>query len=95
MKNIIVANYQDNDHRNNDLKKYQHIAGLKKFMDAQVQNSLELDWNKSDIWVVTNFDYYNDNAVIHNIKLNERCLTGSKMFAVLKLLEDKILNETA
>ena len=75
MKNFIVANRNDNS------KRYKK-ENVELLLNAQIDNSIELGWNKKDIILISNFDY--DFLGVKAIKtdLNEFCWTGSKMFAL-------------
>jgi len=75
MKNFIVANRNDNSNRYKKEK-------VELLLNAQIDNSIELGWDKKDIILISNFDY--DFLGVKAIKtnLNEFCWTGSKMFAL-------------
>jgi len=55
---------------------------------AQIENSLDVGWRSKDIIVLSNFDFYYRGVKTYDVRLNEFCLTGSKMFG-LKWLFDK------
>lgn len=77
MKNFMVANKQENSNR----YKKENIEILLK---AQIENSLELGWNKEDIIILSNFDFQFMGVQSINISehMNNSCLTGSKMFGL-------------
>lgn len=81
MKNLIVGNMQEKSKR---YKKSQ----LETILKAQIENSLELEWKIDDILLLTNFEFeFNGvKAIVSN--LNDFCLTGSKMFAILHCFKE-------
>lgn len=76
MKNLLVANVQNDNHPRYSKHKFS-IA-----LQAQIENSLNLGWKKNDIIILSNFDfeYMGVKAIV--IGLNDFCFTGSKMFAI-------------
>lgn len=76
MKNLVVANLQP-DGKTGE-------AALRRYVDAQIENSLALGWKQEDLVVVTNMDCDQQVTVIR-AELNQSCLTGSKMFALDQL----------
>lgn len=80
MLNFMTANLQPQVKRFR--AKYSQ-AQLERLLQAQIENSLELNWDCSNIVIVTNFPfYYKGVTAIHVNDLNTFCLTGSKMFAL-------------
>ena len=75
MKNLMVANKQENSNR------YKR-ENIERLLKAQIENSLELGWKLEDITVLANFDfeYMGIKSIIAD--LNESCLTGSKIFGL-------------
>lgn len=65
---------------------------LRKMLDAQIENSLALGWTPKDIVIVTNLDL-DAPATMIRAPLNERCLTGSKMFALHHLFTLGLIQE--
>ena len=86
MKNVIVCNII-----NPSLREF-----YENYIKAQIENSFFSGWSESDIILVANFaySYMGVNSVNMNLDC-DYCLTGSKSFAVLKLLESGVLNEIA
>lgn len=76
----MVANLSEKN------KKYSKEA-LSTLLDAQVENSLELGWNPKDIIIASNFDYSFNGVKSTEVKLNDFCFTGSKIFALKWLFE--------
>ena len=79
MKNFMVVNVQDNGRWPK--------GPLELMTHAQIDNSLELGWDKKDIIIMSNFkiDYMGVKSTMTD--LNDHCLTGSKMFGVRELLK--------
>jgi len=90
VKNVIVGNFNDN--KTNSVKVYQKDR-LIKDMSVQIENSLELGWNRRDIWVITNFPFVHKGIGSIQFILNEDCLTGSKMFAMRELFRHGMVND--
>jgi len=84
MKNVIVANYRDS--KKGSAKRYPKEA-LETELKAQIDNSLELGWDPKDLWVVTNFSFCHNGIGSFSLPLNEKCLTGSKSFAMRELFK--------
>jgi len=86
MKNIIVCN----------LKQENHLDHYKRYIHAQIDNSLRLGWEKEDIIFATNFPYsYRDiDSVVFDLDC-DFCMTGSKVFAMVKLFDAGLINENA
>jgi len=80
MKNVMVANLR---------KKSKNPASrLHTLMKAQIDNSLQHGWLQKDIILLTNFEFSHNGVVAIPIKLNDFCLTGSKVFGVKWLMEN-------
>lgn len=81
MKNLFSANIVDTNKRSREIK---------TLLKAQVHNSLDLGWDAKDIIVISNFDF--EHMGVHAIKtnLNEKCLTGTKLFAMNYVFENKL-----
>jgi hypothetical protein len=86
MKNLLVANKQKN-------KRYRR-ENIEILVNAQIENSIDLGWKPEDIILISNFDFEFKTVRAINVDLNEFCLTGSKLFALKWLLENKEINET-
>jgi hypothetical protein len=82
MKNIIVANH--NPSKSNSAKSY-NLDHLKKNVIVQIENSLQLGWDKKDLWIITNFPFIYNHIGAIQLNLNTNCLTGSKIFAMREL----------
>lgn len=79
MKNVMVANYNPNGSWAKDT--------LERYTKAQIDNSLRLGWLPTDIVLLSNFPFSYRNVVARELKLNNFCFTGSKMFAIHNLLQ--------
>jgi hypothetical protein len=79
MKNVMVANFTKHS-------KFQ-MEGFNTLLKAQIENSLELNWNPEDIFLISNFDFEHQGIKSRNANLNKHCLTGSKMFGVQWLMQ--------
>ena len=80
MKNVMVANLQ---------KKSKNPADrLLSLIKAQIDNSIQFGWKPSDIILLTNFEFNYNAVTAIPIKLNDFCLTGSKVFGVKWLMEN-------
>jgi len=86
MKNIIVCNLKNNN----------HLDHYKRYIHAQIDNSLLLGWEKKDIIFASNFPYSYEGirSVVFDLDCNF-CLTGSKVFAMVKLFEAGLINENS
>lgn len=73
MKNLIAVNFPKNS------KKTQELELITK---VQIENSLELGWNKKDLIVISNEDFEFMEVKSKKIEMNKKCLTGSKMYAI-------------
>ncbi len=85
MKNFIIANQS---HKNR--YKFENIEILIK---AQIENSLDLGWQINDIILLANFDYEFMGVKSTNIPLNNKCLTGSKMFGMKYLFDNDMVDD--
>jgi len=81
MKNFIVANRNDNSPRYKKEK-------IEILVQAQIDNSIELGWDKKNIILIANFDYEFMGVKTLKTNLNEFCWTGSKMFALQWYLDN-------
>lgn len=83
MINLMVANAN----RKNSRYTFEKITTL---LNAQIENSIECGWIPENIFILANFDYAFMNVLTINISgLPDTCLTGSKMFGLKWLIENK------
>ena len=84
MKNLMVANCQ---------KKGRYAKeNIERYVKAQIENSISLGWKPKDIILITNFSFKFMGVRATKIKLNKKCLTGSKMWAlkyIFSLIDDE------
>jgi hypothetical protein len=85
MKNLLIANLSSSNRYKGDR--------IKTLINAQIENSLELGWNASDIILISNFDYNFMGVKSTKTNLNKKCLTGSKMFGLKFLLDLNLVND--
>ena len=88
MKRLMVANRQFGSR-----SRYAH-DNFELILTAQIHNMLDLGWDRKDIILLTNFKFkcMGVNATI--IKLNDFCLSGSKMWATKWLFDNNQVKET-
>jgi len=86
MKNIIVCN----------LKNENYLDHYRKYIHGQIDNSLRLGWKEEDIIFATNFpySYRGINSIVFDLDC-DFCMTGSKVFAMVKLFEAGLITENA
>lgn len=84
MKNLLVANLT---------RKRYCFDAIDLLLRAQIENSLSLGWQISDIILLANFDYSFMGVSSIKIKLNKTCLTGSKMFAMQYLFDNSLVTD--
>ena len=84
MKNFMVANLTK--------KRYQ-LDNIDLLLKCQIENSLILGWQPEDIVLLTNFDYEYMDVKAIKIKLNKKCLTGSKMFGMEYLFDHDLVDD--
>jgi len=86
MKNLIVANLNKNNPR-------WAKERLVSYIKAQVHNSIDLGWDPRDLILIVNFDdiFMGVNSI--NVSLNGFCFTGSKVFAVKWVMDNKITED--
>jgi len=63
-------------------------------LKAQIDNMLEVGWKRENIIFLSNFDFEFMGISAKIIKLNDFCLTGSKMFALSWLFNNTRIDET-
>jgi len=80
MKNVMIANLKKNKKYNKDI--------LCTLIKAQIENSLQFNWNIEDIILLTNFEFGFMGIHAIPIKLNDFCLTGSKVFGIKWIMEN-------
>jgi len=78
MKNVMVVNHN---------REFHPFEYLEPFIQAQIENSLEVGWKPEDIIIISNihYEYMGIKTVITS--LNDFCMTGSKMFGVQYLFD--------
>lgn len=74
MFNLMVANCQKKGRYNRE--------NIEIILKAQIENSINLGWDKKEIIIITNFRFEFMGVKTHKINLNKHCLTGSKMWAL-------------
>jgi len=84
MKQLLVANRQPKG-------KYSHDR-ISVLLKAQIENAMEVGWKPEDVMLVSNFPFEFMNVKALVTELNKGCLTGSKMFAVKWLMEQKLFD---
>jgi len=87
MKNVLVANLNPKNKRYKTDK-------LLTLLKAQVENSIDLGWNKEDIWIVANFKFEYMGVKSFVADLNKFCWTGSKMFGLKWLADNNMFEDT-
>ena len=89
MINFMVANLQEKKGLYRRINKKRLLSMLK----TQIENSLDVGWNKEKILVMSNFDFEFMGVKTHQCELNNTCLTGSKMFGLLIAFEQGLITE--
>jgi hypothetical protein len=87
MKRLMVANKQKNGK-----SRYFHER-METLLKAQIDNMLELGWEKKNIILLTNFDFEFMGIKAEVIKLNDFCLSGSKMWSMSWLFDNKRVDD--
>lgn len=64
---------------------------IKTLLQAQIENSLELNWFPENIKVLTNFDFEFMGVKAEQIKSNPLCPTASKMYGVQHVLNGEVV----
>jgi len=85
MKNLIIANLTES-------KRYSY-SNIDLLLKSQIENSLQLGWNKEDIILLSNFNYNFMGVASIKIGLNDFCYTGSKMFGIKFLFDNNITDD--
>ena len=85
MKQLLVANRQPKG-------KYSHDR-ISVLLKAQIENALELGWDPENMLLVSNFPFTFRGVGAIVTVLNDGCLTGSKMFAVKWLMDNKMVDD--
>lgn len=75
MKQLLTANVREDSKR----YKFEQVDLLLK---AQIDNSIDAGWKAEDILLVANIEYEFMGVESIVTKLNDSCLTGSKMFSL-------------
>jgi hypothetical protein len=84
MKNFMVANLTRGRYK---------LDSIDSLLKAQIHNSLDLGWELEDFILLSNFSYEYMGVKSINIHLNEKCLTGSKMFGMKYLFNNNMVND--
>jgi len=87
VKRLLVANKQKTGK-----SRYFHEK-MEIMLKAQIDNLLEVGWKTDDIILLTNFDFEFMNIKAEIIKLNNFCLSGSKMWGIQFLFDNGRVNE--
>lgn len=69
------------------------IDSFKILLSAQIENSLDLNWKKEDLIILSNFNFEYMGVKTTRIPLNNFCLTGSKMFGIKWFFENNDTDE--
>jgi len=85
MKNFIIANISKNS-------RYR-FKTIKTLLNAQIENSLTLGWKPNNIILLANFDYAFMGIKSIKIPLTHNCLTGSKIFGMKWLFDNKMVDD--
>jgi len=85
MKNFMVVNFRD-DKKNPTDK-------LTTLLQAQIENALDLGWEKQDIIILSNVFFRFMNIRTIKVDLNDFCFTGSKMFGIKWLYDHFDIND--
>ncbi len=88
MLNALVANFQDKSMRKRASK-----SQLEQFLYAQIENSIDLGWAPEKILLISNFDFSFMGVTSKRFDMNDFCITGSKMFGILKALGAGLITE--
>lgn len=81
MKNLLAANIIKDNKRSREMK---------KVLQAQIHNSLDVGWEEKDIIVICNFDFEYMGVKSIKVDLNKTCLTGTKLFATKYVFENNM-----
>lgn len=79
MKNVMIVHLQSRQNAPS-------LSCLTAYLEAQIENSLELGWAAEDILILANFDYEFAGVRTRRIALHDRRLTTCKVFAAHALL---------
>jgi len=85
MKNFMVANLT---------KKRYSQDNIETLIKAQIENSIQLGWDISDIILLTNFNFEFMGVKSITENLNDFCYTGSKVFGMKFLFDNNMINDT-
>lgn len=85
MKILLTANVKEKS------KRYS-FDKMDVILKAQIDNLLDCGWKTDDIVLVANIDYEYLGVMAIKTVLNDRCLTGSKMFGVEFALDNGLSN---
>lgn len=87
MIRLLVANLQK------ESKSRYSADKIRTLLKAQIHNMINLGWKQSDIILLSNFDFEFMGVSAKIIKLNDFCLSGSKMWATKWLFENNKIDD--
>ena len=87
LKRLLVANKQTSSKSRYSDDRFNTI------LNAQIENVLEVGWEREDIILLSNFDFEFMSIKATKMKFNEFCLTGSKMWAIKWLFDNNKVDE--
>ena len=82
MKRLLTANKQD------AAKSRYHFERMETMVKAQIDNLLDIGWDPKDIILISNFSFEFMGIKAEVTKLNDFCLSGSKMWATKYLFDN-------
>ncbi len=82
MINFMVANARKGHHKYGQ-------ESVETILKAQIENSLDLEWNPDSILILANFDFEFMGVKTVKWQPNKHCWTGSKMFGVDHIFSNK------
>lgn len=85
MKILLTANVREGS------KRYS-FEKMDTLLKAQIDNILDCSWGVDDIILIANMDYEYCGVKAIKTTLNDRCLTGSKMFSLEFALDNNLSN---
>jgi len=88
MKRLMVANWTGKATARYNPEK------MDTLLKAQIENSLAVGWKPENIIFLSNFEFEFMGVQAEVIPMNEFCLSGSKMFALKWLFDNKRVDDT-
>jgi len=64
-----------------------------RMIEAQLYNSFQVGWKPKDIILITTFPFELNGVTSIQVGLNEKCLTGSKVFGMRELFNRGLVND--